>query len=326
MVNIARFINELLDDHDYVIVPGLGAFKAEYLSARPDPSGTVLLPPSRHITFHRELITNDGLLLHYMAARLKLSESQVSRLIDKYTEDVLYRLETGETVVLESLGTLSFSEGRFGFAESREANILPEAYGLTSVSLISADRKSDNQTQITEQFSEGIVPFKRQKSAFRRYGWWAGIFMIFTLAGYFLFLFNNTDRSENSVSSGNYSDTTIQIPFPEKNEDSLVFTADSSRMVIPDTITKGASGTVLIHPLSGYFYLIGGSFKSEENARDYFSEIQGKGFQPIDLGKIGNFYLVAIDTFRTQRDVERAFFRFKDIYPRKDAWIYHAEK
>jgi uracil phosphoribosyltransferase len=25
-MNITRFINELLDEHDYVIVPGLGAF------------------------------------------------------------------------------------------------------------------------------------------------------------------------------------------------------------------------------------------------------------------------------------------------------------
>ncbi len=50
------------------------------------------------------------------------------------------------------------------------------------------------------------------------------------------------------------------------------------------------------------FYLVGGSFKEEKNADNYLIELKDKGFEPFKLGKRGNFYIIGIGTFNTEKE------------------------
>jgi hypothetical protein len=254
------------------------------------------------------------LLIHAIAQRLKITESHAAKLIEKYIEDIQYRLETGETIIFDSLGVLSKPDASFRFIPSRETEILPEAFGLSPVSVVKNNNEEDIVTVTTKSVNPGYAKAKNKNIKNERFLFVLGVLVILTVAGYFLFLFNHsgTDQYEPK---GNPVDTIKPVPVIQKSEDSVSVDLDSVQTIDIENI-----GT---HPGNAFYYLIGGSFKSAQNADNYFSEMQENGYHPIHLGQVGNFYLIALDTFHTNREATRAYIHFEDLNPGKDAWIYH---
>ena len=62
MFSIIEHIEYLISDHDCVVVPGLGAFIAQYIHAEIDLERGVILPPRRVLSFNAAVCHNDGVL------------------------------------------------------------------------------------------------------------------------------------------------------------------------------------------------------------------------------------------------------------------------
>ncbi len=58
-------------------------------------------------------------------------------------------------------------------------------------------------------------------------------------------------------------------------------------------------------PDNQFIYLVGGSFKDEENAKTYMEELKEKDFDPFYIGKQGNFYMVGIGKYKTEGQAVR---------------------
>lgn len=69
------------------------------------------------------------------------------------------------------------------------------------------------------------------------------------------------------------------------------------------------------------FYLIGGSFKEEENAETYMDVLKEKGFEPFKMGKYGNFYILGIGTYDTEEEAVAAKQEFLDKSPDSGIWV-----
>jgi nucleoid DNA-binding protein len=69
------------------------------------------------------------------------------------------------------------------------------------------------------------------------------------------------------------------------------------------------------------YYLIGGSFKEEDNAKDYMEELREKGFEPFYMGKRGNFYMVGVGKYATEGQAVRAREDFWEINPGAGLWV-----
>ena len=67
--------------HDCVVIPGWGAFIANYDAARYDTGGNLLERPQRMIGFNAGLTHNDGLLAHSLMRREGMDYPQAMRLI-----------------------------------------------------------------------------------------------------------------------------------------------------------------------------------------------------------------------------------------------------
>ena len=59
MQKIDKHINELLYNHDCVIVPEFGGFVTNYASAKIHPVQHTFTPPSKNIVFNKNLKNND---------------------------------------------------------------------------------------------------------------------------------------------------------------------------------------------------------------------------------------------------------------------------
>lgn len=101
-MNIAQYIDELLFEHDCVILPEFGGFVGDYIAAKINAENNVLNPPVKYVLFNKHLTNNDGLLINSIAKRERISYAEASiRLTNFITEiksglDQKNRFEVGE--------------------------------------------------------------------------------------------------------------------------------------------------------------------------------------------------------------------------------------
>lgn len=112
--SLSQHITTLLRRHDCVIVPGVGAFVATTESAT--LTGDVLTPPCRRVSFHCELLHDDGLLASSYARRMKISFEQARERVAAEAALLHRRLKAEGMVNINKVGTLyRRSGGRLEF-------------------------------------------------------------------------------------------------------------------------------------------------------------------------------------------------------------------
>lgn len=135
-VSFGKEIYTLLLQHEIVIIPGLGAFVSEYRPAEISDDSDEIKPPSKTVYFNPLLKNNDGLLVGQIAEKLHISHFEALVRIEKEREDILFKLDKGDKVEIEGVGTLSYNEqGKIDFLASEEENMLLDSFGLEPMSI-----------------------------------------------------------------------------------------------------------------------------------------------------------------------------------------------
>lgn len=345
LVGIPSYITELLDEHEYVTIPGFGAFVSVYCPARFVPSSKVIFPPSRRIEFRTDLKIDDGLLAGYVAYRKKLAHHQAQKMLQQFTDDLRYRLEKGEDVTLETLGVLSGTGSAVSFSREESTCPLPGVYGLSPVNHVLPEPDITEHPKVEANLPEGRIIHLRKRHLYAA----LPILAVICLIVWFAF-FYHSGAEKSSVNNQLLQPVTSAVHDSLK-EMAQLRSADSSTMVRDhqiagndpngttgkeeqtstpsnETISKPASATSAA-AISGFkpdrnlFYLIGGSFKSQENADDYFVRMTAKGENPLHLGKIGDFFLVAVGVYPSDQDAQAAAKLYKSNHPGADLYVYH---
>jgi len=132
-MKIDRYISELLFDHECVIVPGLGGFIVNEKHAAIERLTYQFNPPFKKLLFNQHIRFNDGLLINYISKKAGLSFEEVRKQIDELVHQYFSRLEKGEIIKLEDIGTLSFDENKnILFDQNLSINYNAESFGLSS--------------------------------------------------------------------------------------------------------------------------------------------------------------------------------------------------
>ncbi len=394
-MDISEHIAELLEDHDYVILPGAGAFMAAYRPARPDSdsdsdsdsakgsgiesrsgngdgSGSIrgsglLLPPSREITFQPSMKMDDGVLTGYLMRQMGQTHQEARKRVTDYADDLLYRLHQEGQVCLDHLGTLTLQEGVMGFTPLEALERLPDAYGLAPVAygpppvdpvgVIPAGKPSAD-TPDPVKLEHATLPERR----FRR----KTLMLLLPAMGvvaaallFWIFYFRGGSSPESSTrnSRQEVSPTGNEITSPSTSREvgatpgTLTMgdqndTADAiTRQIAADLdstgkgrsgVGKGSDGKALSAPpktaagasatAQRPYYLVAGSFRSEKNAGDFMQKLIREGYQPVNLGQVGSYFIVATDSFMTEREAVRAANRYNEQHPGSEAWIYPSRR
>ena len=132
--DIERYIQELLYEHDCVIIPGFGGFIGNYSPAKINPVYNTFYPPCKSLLFNIHLKQNDGLLASRIAQAENIPYEHALDLIRVMLVDWNRELENGQEVVIEKVGKIvRESNGLLQFEQDNSINYLPEAFGLTSL-------------------------------------------------------------------------------------------------------------------------------------------------------------------------------------------------
>ena len=113
MFSIIEHIEYLMSRHDCVVVPGWGAFIANYTTARYDSERAVLERPRRAVGFNAEVTHNDGLLAQSIMRREGMDFDEAMRFIADSVAAYRQQLAADSEVSMGRLGYFRRNDGRY---------------------------------------------------------------------------------------------------------------------------------------------------------------------------------------------------------------------
>lgn len=301
-----QYIRELFVENEYVIIPGFGALTAKYKPARFEESLGLLLPPGNEIVFNDKLKNNDGILAGRIAAGEKTTVAEAQKIIENFCENIRYLLGSGKPFEIEGLGTLAYDKEQNIVFEAGDENLLIDSYGLEPAVLKSPEKK--------EIPAKKFPPMRKIKSLKIPFKWQWLIPVPLVIIVVLIFIFKKPTSTIQENGRQVLAADTLQEKQANAVRDSVV--SDSVKIVRQDS-----AKTAIQVPVGEKYILIGGSFKSQENADKYFKRVSAMGYQPEHLGKKGDFYIVAVGVYPSAQEAEKARLEYLSKEPDSGAWV-----
>jgi len=122
----------MLGKYECVVIPNFGGFISHYQGAQILAEKSLILPPSKSLTFNSLLNKNDGLLAQELVLKFGLSYKEAIRVIDIQVDKWLAELTISSAKVqLSTIGNfVQNKKGSFIFTQDNTTNSLAESYGL----------------------------------------------------------------------------------------------------------------------------------------------------------------------------------------------------
>ncbi|MFK7757053.1 MAG: SPOR domain-containing protein [Flavobacteriales bacterium] len=135
-MNIHQSIQELLFDHECVIIPEFGGFVTNYKPAFVHPKKQLIFPPSKQVTFNVNLGNNDGLLANYISRKEQIRYDAALTYVNSTVKEFKEQLNTGKRLSINGVGTISVnSSGALEFSPEDTHNFLRSSFGLKPIFL-----------------------------------------------------------------------------------------------------------------------------------------------------------------------------------------------
>ena len=348
-MKLEKYISELLFKHDCVIVPGLGGFVANYKPATIQPVQNTFSPPSKSISFNKNLNNNDGLLANLIAQKESVDFSVATKNIEDSVLLIHQDLKLKKRILLKDVGTLFLdNESRIQFDPQDTLNYLLGSYGL-SVFQKQPIKRATIEEKITKEFKDRTAPLTVVKEGKKRNTKWIaaaviGIPLAF-LAGW---MPSNVDLGGNlNYANLNpftpdvkavYSPTKSDFVFNDDKGSSIkeqIDLADENTTFLEVNVDDKESSVVvrlkekpIAEAVSTYvettnnglgFHIIGGCFSSKSNAKKMVRKLKREGFNASIVGKRKGLWTVSYNSFATRREAVKALADAQDHNTK--AWI-----
>lgn len=147
---VARYIKELLQEGDEVIVQDLGTFHTSYYSAEIHPVSHSFAAPNKNISFQTKIKASNFLLENYIAQKEHISIDQAKEEVQKFVSALKVNLGVEKRVSLEDLGELVLQvSDEIEFKQNKQANILNDSFGLPEIYAKPIERNGASQKNTT---------------------------------------------------------------------------------------------------------------------------------------------------------------------------------
>ena len=179
-MNFNQAIQDLLFEHECVIIPSFGGFVTSYKPAFIHPKKQMVFPPSKKLSFNVNLKNNDGLLVNYISQKENISYQTAAEFVTSSVEEFKNELNTDKRLSLEGIGWISVNtSGALEFSPEDTRNFLRNSFGLKPVFLPTIEELlADKVTTplvapIIETEVISIAPAKEEEtpSIRRKTGW-----------------------------------------------------------------------------------------------------------------------------------------------------------
>ena len=306
-MQITTYINDLLYRYECVIIPGFGALLTQYQSAKIDSENKTFYPPSKTLSFNRQLQTNDGLLANYIASVEKCTYETSLQKLRNYTGKLSLQLSEGELVSLSNIGDFHLNEeNSVQFIPSSKQNFSAASFGLTSIVTSKVTREVDKETvePLEEKAPIYLIPERHGKKSYLKYA--AIVLVAISVAG-----FSGMKLYEGEVQKYNFAEKQKANSIVENQIQEATFSFENPLPILNITFKKQ----------TGKYHIIAGAFRVESNADKKIQQLREKGFTPalIGVNKYG-LHQVAYESFQERLDALKNLRKIKNTQ-NPDAWL-----
>jgi nucleoid DNA-binding protein len=298
-MDITPFIRELLFQHDCVTIYGFGGFIGNYTPARIDRNTSTLYPPVKQISFNRNLNHNDGLLAGRISEAFKLNYGDARALIEEFVVSVRKRLDRGEKVIFDSIGSFTRNnEGNVQFEPAPDVNYLLDSYGLEAFKY-----EQIEGYDVRRRISSYPARKPGTPTTFRKVLWRAAV--IIPLAGLFIAVPLKTNLFKGRIEKSDLNPL-ASAEFENSRKDAEVKTVpevtEASTAAVDQPARDAETGTnsdiPVISPLGSSdsqatYLIITGSFRSKQNAESQADMLRKNGYDPEIISGPNGFYRVS---------------------------------
>jgi len=301
-VDITHYIKELLLLNDCVIIPEFGGFVANYKPAT--IQNNQFFPPTKEIAFNNKLISNDGLLINYISDSEGINYFEAKQRLESFVEETLLNLERKRNVYFEGIGYIHYdSRENLQFEPQLKQNLLVDAYGLQNFSYEKLYQRQMPKPAFKVEYREP-VPVIFQKRKLKKL-----IVALPLLMAMAMIPMKNNKQYLAKSDMGLWaaiSQSTPETVSQNKEENMAEYTAN--------TVTPEAAQLK--------YFIIGGSFKSEENATKYLQQLSEQGYSGKDLGIFKGLHRVAMKGFASMEEAQKELNAMRYQNPESGVWIH----
>ncbi len=354
MNQTGKYISELLLEHDCVVVPGLGGFVANYAPAEINTSRHIIFPPYKKIVFNRKLKNNDGLLAEYISAVEQKTFSEATVFLNQFAHNIITRLEKGEIILIESVGTLTMGiENNISFEPNTSSNLLTSSFGFESIQALPVNREEKRVREIVFE-NRGANPVDR-KSIIKKIAPYVAVPLL-ALLMWLPFATGIIKEDKMNFSRINpfyiapapvYSPAQLFEPYAAPAQYASLFDYEAEGKsvkysFVENTITDSLTAGVIVSlgeeeeedtivpetPVAivsaKKYHIIGGAFKYNDLAELLVADLRKKGFDAYILDEPNeDLQKVSYEGFSNKNDALEKLSEIQNQNP--DAWVYRKD-
>ena len=304
-MEINQYIKELLLLNDCVIIPEFGGFVANYKPASIE--NNQFFPPTKEIAFNNKLISNDGLLVNYIADSEEINYFEAKQKLENFVEETQLNLERNRNVYFDGVGYLHYdSRENLQFEPQLKQNLLVESYGLQNFSYEKLYQRQMPKPAFKVEYKEP-VPVIFQKRKLQKL-----VVAVPLLIAMALIPMKNNKEYLSKSDMGLWEAITQSTP---------VATVQTQEQNVAEFNVEATPASVEEFK----YYIIGGSFKSEENANKYLQQLSEQGYSGKNLGVFKGLHRVAMKGFTSIAEAQKELNTILYQSPQSGVWIHTNE-
>lgn len=323
MDRLALHIEYLLLRHDFVVVPGCGAFINVYHSALEDSESGIMSPMTSEVRFNSALVHDDGLLAASYARRERVSFAEGREMVRASVSNLRDAMALDREVSIGRLGTLHMdSELNLSFVPASTPRRAAAAMGMTDVRIRNVNVKT------VPQQPEIVKEENRTAAVARTFD---------TDRNYYIAVNKMFARMAASIMIIGAVALAVILPFgrglqedqasviPVKVISQAVSNAAASQEPIDYDVEVSSEEKTTEFMNSPAWHLIVGTFRSHKDAEEYIRLNSDKGYT-LSIVSSRNLYRVSARSTHEKAPLltELSSSEFHAAFP--EAWIFNSDK
>lgn len=282
MISMIEHIEYLMLSNDCVVVPGFGAFIAQYTSSHNCEQNSTFTSPKRSISFNASINHNDGLLANSIAKKASIPYAEALKQIEKSTTICRQALSDGSEVPFGRLGFfISNGEGHIEFIPFHHELANDDFFGLQSFSFPTlAERNAQVATEetVSETYSEPEINIGRRK-------WFSHKAVQIAASIVMLVCLTFALSTPIIVDKPTHQLATLNVPTPTMPKHKVVKAEEISQQKQVEAASEKKEANS-----NGRYAIIICSLKKQSQVAQYFQE--NKDINPANVIKKNGYYMI----------------------------------
>lgn len=270
-MSIIGHIEYLLQNHDCVIVPGIGALLAHSVPAYYDDNAERWCPPSRIVSFNPDLHRTDGLIASSVARRDGITMNAAAAKVRTEAERMRHSLEETRFLALGDAGSLRLTDdGRMLFTPGNIAWLSPSTMWLPELSLL---RAQDDPAVMAGRSIAEEAERRRRSLRVRRIAAAAACAAVVICLGWIL---SNNISNIPSIQLASLMPTekAVELPCDGIFTDSINMSPPAVVLAQEPAAMEPSAPAIAASPMlgDGRYVLVVGSLSSAEDAQKFINQ------------------------------------------------------